>query len=190
MRSNLSCVVATLALTGCLSDKMVDVFTEEEFDQIRKLGPLGDVPPDPTNRYADDQAVAVFGQRLFFEKSYSNVLTIADPALGTVGQSGKIACASCHDVNNYYTDTSFSPVRVPKPRALPAGEEHLLHLYERAQAEAARGERSLPDILDEIERDLILKAYEKARGVKTETARLLGVKPSALYYKLEKYGIR
>ncbi len=48
---------------------------------------------------------------------------------------------------------------------------------------------SLPDILDDLERQLILKAFEKARGVKTETARLLGIKTSALYYKLEKYGI-
>ncbi|MBZ0234109.1 MAG: sigma-54 dependent transcriptional regulator [Deltaproteobacteria bacterium] len=48
---------------------------------------------------------------------------------------------------------------------------------------------SLPDILDDLERQLIVKAYEKARGVKTETARLLGIKTSALYYKLEKYGI-
>jgi two-component system response regulator HydG len=55
---------------------------------------------------------------------------------------------------------------------------------------AAAGERSLPEVLDGIEREMILKAYEKAKGVKTETARLLGVKPSALYYKLEKYGIK
>ena len=48
---------------------------------------------------------------------------------------------------------------------------------------------SLPDLLDDIEREMILKAYEKAKGVKTETARLLGIKTSALYYKLEKYGI-
>ena len=34
-----------------------------------------------------------------------------------------------------------------------------------------------------------LKAYAKAGRVKTETARLLGIKNSALYYKLEKYGI-
>jgi two-component system response regulator HydG len=32
------------------------------------------------------------------------------------------------------------------------------------------------------------RAYEKAKHVKTETARLLGIKTSALYYKLEKYG--
>ena len=35
----------------------------------------------------------------------------------------------------------------------------------------------------------MLAAFEKARGVKAEAARLLGIKPSALYYKLEKYGI-
>ena len=51
------------------------------------------------------------------------------------------------------------------------------------------GDRSLTDILEDLERQLILAAYEKARGVKAETARLLGIKPSALYYKLEKYGI-
>ncbi len=51
------------------------------------------------------------------------------------------------------------------------------------------GDRSLTDILEDLERQLILGAYEKARGVKAETARLLGIKPSALYYKLEKYGI-
>jgi two-component system, NtrC family, response regulator HydG len=50
------------------------------------------------------------------------------------------------------------------------------------------GDRPLPDILEDLERQLIQRAYEKANGVKTETARLLGIKTSALYYKLEKYG--
>ena len=36
---------------------------------------------------------------------------------------------------------------------------------------------------------MILAAYEAAKGVKTETARRLKIKTSALYYKLEKYGI-
>ncbi len=51
------------------------------------------------------------------------------------------------------------------------------------------GDRALPDILEDLERQLILRAFEEAKGVKTECARLLGVKTSALYYKLEKYGI-
>jgi two-component system response regulator HydG len=52
-----------------------------------------------------------------------------------------------------------------------------------------QGEMSLPEVLEDLERQLILRAYQKAGGVKTETARLLGIKTSALYYKLEKYKI-
>ena len=52
-----------------------------------------------------------------------------------------------------------------------------------------RGDKALPEILEELERQLILKAFRKANGVKTETARILGIKTSALYYKLDKYGI-
>jgi len=48
---------------------------------------------------------------------------------------------------------------------------------------------SLPEILDDLERQLVQRAYDRTGGVKTETARLLGIKTSALYYKLEKYGI-
>ncbi len=51
------------------------------------------------------------------------------------------------------------------------------------------GNMSLPEILDDLERQLIQRAYDRSGGVKTETARLLGIKTSALYYKLEKYGI-
>jgi DNA-binding NtrC family response regulator len=50
-------------------------------------------------------------------------------------------------------------------------------------------EMSLPEILEDLERQLILKAFKKAGGVKTETARLLGIKTSALYYKLDKYEV-
>jgi cytochrome c peroxidase len=110
MRANLCSVVCSaVALAGCISDKMVDAFTEEEFDVIRTLGPIGQVPADSTNRYADDEASALFGQRLFFEKSYSHGLAIADPVLGAVGDTGKVACASCHDTANYYTDTRSHP---------------------------------------------------------------------------------
>jgi len=53
---------------------------------------------------------------------------------------------------------------------------------------AAIGKKPLNEILEDIERDLIKDAYQRAKKVKTETARLLGIKTSALYYKLEKYG--
>jgi two-component system response regulator HydG len=34
-----------------------------------------------------------------------------------------------------------------------------------------------------------MRALRKAAGVKTETARILGIKTPTLYYKLEKYGM-
>jgi len=59
-----------------------------------------------------------------------------------------------------------------------------------------RDEPSLPDggmdltrVVEGMEERLLREALEKAQGVKAEAARLLGLKPSALYYKLEKYGI-
>jgi two-component system response regulator HydG len=49
--------------------------------------------------------------------------------------------------------------------------------------------RGLTAILEDLERQLVQAAYAKAKGVKAEAARLLGIKPSALSYKLEKYGL-
>jgi len=49
--------------------------------------------------------------------------------------------------------------------------------------------RTLDEILEGLEKALIVRAFDKANGVKTETARKLGIKTSALYYKLAKYGI-
>jgi two-component system response regulator HydG len=73
-----------------------------------------------------------------------------------------------------------------RPQDLPEG---IRHAPAPAGLPVPSGDRSLTDILEDLEQQLILAAYEKAKGVKAETARLLGIKPSALYYKLEKYGI-
>jgi two-component system, NtrC family, response regulator HydG len=51
------------------------------------------------------------------------------------------------------------------------------------------GGLDLNQAVDGLEERLVRKALEQAKGVKAEAARLLGLKPSALYYKLEKYGI-
>jgi two-component system response regulator HydG len=50
-------------------------------------------------------------------------------------------------------------------------------------------DRPLPEIMDAFEKRLIEKAYDEADGVKTETASKLGIKTSALYYKLDKHDI-
>ena len=43
--------------------------------------------------------------------------------------------------------------------------------------------------LETTEKQLLEKAMDKAHGVKTAAAKLLDIKTSALYYKLEKYGL-
>jgi cytochrome c peroxidase len=66
------------------------VFSEDEIRQIRKLSPLPELPPSPTNRYADDAAAASLGQQLFF-----------DPRLSA---DGTVACATCHDPSKGFSD--------------------------------------------------------------------------------------
>ena len=54
---------------------------------------------------------------------------------------------------------------------------------------SVEGAVPLNRMLDDLERDLIGRAMEQANGVKTRAAEILGIKTSALYYKLDKYGI-
>ena len=51
------------------------------------------------------------------------------------------------------------------------------------------GEIGLNRTLDDLEKQLIKQAMEKCGGVKAKAAQTLGIKTSALYYKLEKYGL-
>ncbi|MCK5732588.1 MAG: sigma-54-dependent Fis family transcriptional regulator, partial [Candidatus Latescibacteria bacterium] len=60
-----------------------------------------------------------------------------------------------------------------------SGSERMLRVPE--------GDLPLTETLEDLEKQLIERAFEKARGVKTRAAQILGIKTSALYYKLEKY---
>ncbi|RMH19681.1 MAG: sigma-54-dependent Fis family transcriptional regulator [Gemmatimonadetes bacterium] len=51
------------------------------------------------------------------------------------------------------------------------------------------GGMDLNRLMEGMEEKLLREALERAGGVKAEAARLLGLKSSAFYYKLEKYGI-
>jgi transcriptional regulator with PAS, ATPase and Fis domain len=56
--------------------------------------------------------------------------------------------------------------------------------------EASRKGKSLPESLEEIERDLILKALHEHQGVQTKSAEKLGISERVLRYKIKKYEIR
>ena len=58
-----------------------------------------------------------------------------------------------------------------------------------AETELPIGGLDLTRAVEGIEERLLRQALDQAAGVKAEAARLLGLKPSSLYYKLEKYGI-
>lgn len=78
-----------------------DGFTNAEIAAMKQHSPLPSLPPDPTNKYADDMNAAALGQMLFHDKSYSGALVVGDDGtnggLGAVGDAGKVSCKSCHD---------------------------------------------------------------------------------------------
>jgi two-component system NtrC family response regulator len=63
----------------------------------------------------------------------------------------------------------------------------------QSKAEAAlggaRGGRSLPEALEEIERQWIVRALERSGGVQTKAAEELGISERVLRYKMKKYGL-
>jgi cytochrome c peroxidase len=83
------------ALAGCDDD----MFTAEERRIMRELSPLPEVPPDPTNKHADDPAAAHLGHRLFFETEWAGPLE-EEPVLDDGGPR-RISCASCHGRDAY-----------------------------------------------------------------------------------------
>jgi DNA-binding NtrC family response regulator len=44
--------------------------------------------------------------------------------------------------------------------------------------------------LEKIEREMIINALQENKGVKQKTARQLNIKPSTLYYRMEKLNIQ
>jgi cytochrome c peroxidase len=63
--------------------------TVEEVARIARMSPLPAVPPDPTNRVADDEHAAELGHLLFFETRLS---------------PKGVSCATCHDPARSFTD--------------------------------------------------------------------------------------
>jgi two-component system NtrC family response regulator len=67
---------------------------------------------------------------------------------------------------------------------------HLQEGTSEKQWECSGKPKTLPDSLEEIERDLIVKALHQHQGVQTKAAESLGISERVLRYKIKKYGIR
>ncbi len=67
-------------------------WTQADIATLRGLwiGSLPPLPPDPSNKYADDARAVAFGQRLFFDTRLS--------------ANGKVACATCHAPQQSFQD--------------------------------------------------------------------------------------
>lgn len=81
-----------LLLAGCPHQPIVPSTTDGPVpaDVLRTLSPVPPLPPDPTNRFADDERAARLGHRLFFDKGLS--------------RDGGHSCASCHQPDKAFAD--------------------------------------------------------------------------------------
>jgi cytochrome c peroxidase len=104
-----------LVAAGCGSSDQLDGFTMAEWAKIKTHSPLPAVPADTTNKFADNPAAAKLGQRLFFDTAFSGPIVQGpdgmNGALGNPGDTGKVACASCHEAP-WMFDTRAMPNNV------------------------------------------------------------------------------
>jgi cytochrome c peroxidase len=98
-----------------------------EWEIIKTLSPLPETPPpDTTNAFGDDPRAARLGQMLFFEKAIAGPIITGDNGhnggLGQPGQTGRIACASCHEPASGWMFDIRSNTGVPQdPHATALG---------------------------------------------------------------------
>lgn len=83
-------LLAMLLLAACQSDPNQWNADEKEILRGLWIGSLKPLPPDPSNRYADDERAAKLGQQLFFDTRFS--------------ANGQVACATCHQPDKLFQD--------------------------------------------------------------------------------------
>lgn len=96
--------------TGTGTDAL-PTFTDAERATLAEMSPDElPIPADPTNAYADDDAASALGKKLFFDPGFAGVLWEGDNdldysgSLGAVGDTGKVACVSCHTPTGAFAD--------------------------------------------------------------------------------------
>ena len=65
-------------------------FSPDQWERITRMASVPPLPPDPTNRVADERSAAEFGHQLFFDQRLSG--------------TGNVSCATCHDPARAFTD--------------------------------------------------------------------------------------
>jgi cytochrome c peroxidase len=118
---------------GCSANNM-DGFSNEDWQRVTAIAPLATpMPPNPFDAQGDNDAIARFGQRLFFDKRGADAIivdgpsgkaahTMTDPVTGmpimVPGEEGRVSCATCHG-STYLAD--------PRPFPVSHGRSWLAH---------------------------------------------------------------
>jgi cytochrome c peroxidase len=129
MRARLAVIVAALPLVTAFSWQACragDPFSAAEWSVIHSLSPLPALPVDTTNKYRDSPAAARLGQMLFFDPRLSGPIqegTSAEGQLGSIGESGKIACRHCHMPESGWLFDTRSRSAGPIPNATALGSK-------------------------------------------------------------------
>ncbi len=103
------------AVSSCTSaDEGSVVLSADEHAKVATLSPLPRPKADPTNRVADDPGAAALGQKLFFETRFSGPIRPQGAgdgigAVGNAGETGKVACATCHQPGAQFQDVRSIP---------------------------------------------------------------------------------
>ena len=85
-------------------------FTAAEHARLLPLAFTPSTPllTSPTNRYANNPAAAALGQAFFFDVRFSGPIAVNSDvhhgALGSLGQVQRVACVSCHDLQQGGSD--------------------------------------------------------------------------------------
>jgi len=94
MRTRSLAVVAVLVTltVACAAAFGGSRWSAQDVETLRSMwiGELGEVPADPSNRWADDERAAALGHRLFFDTRLSS--------------NGRVSCATCHLPERQFQD--------------------------------------------------------------------------------------
>ena len=80
-------------------------WSERELRILASLRRKAELPPSPSNRFADDPRAAALGWRLFFDSGFS--------------PSGDTSCATCHQPGRHFSDGKARSVVEPAGRNAP-----------------------------------------------------------------------
>ncbi len=83
-------LLMAVLVAACQSDPNQWNADEKQILRGLWIGSLKPLPPDPSNRYADDDKAAKLGQKLFFDTRFS--------------ANGQVACATCHHPDKLFQD--------------------------------------------------------------------------------------